>query len=244
MDHNIIIFTVIVFASMIMLLRFISALIYPFLLLMGAIFVFYTIRKTIAAARNKNNGFDCTVEEREEGLSLKYSKMIIKLRKNFEEIKSSFMGDKIVGPLLEDIDGILSALVEENVELGRRASQMEQYMATIDISELRVKKVEYMAGIRSETDESLRAEYAKSLAMVDETLSSYEAGERMIKLIDLEMSRSSNYFDIVKMKIANLCVSQSSSAKMEIEEICAEINKLFADIKKLKNNFSQIIDYN
>ncbi len=243
MDHNIIIFTLIVFASMIMLLRFVSALIYPFLLLMGALFAFYTIKKMFAAARDRNGGFDCAVEEREEGLSLKYSKIIIKLRKKFAEIKGSFMGDKAAEPLLEGIDGILSALVDENIELGRRASRMEQYMATIDVNELRIKKAEYLAGIRGGTDETLRAEYVKSLSMIDETISSYEAGERIIKLIDLEMARSGNYFDIVKMKIANLCVLKNGPAKMEIDEICAEINKLFDDIKKLKNNFSQIIDY-
>jgi len=240
MDHNIIIFTLIVFASMIMLLRFISALIYPFLILMGIIFFFYIIKRKLINSSDKNIYNNCVVEEREEGLNIKYSKLIIKLRKNFNEIKNSFIKDKTVGTLIEDIEGILKELIEENIELGRRASQMEQYMSTIAINELHLKRAEYSGKIRVETDNSLKSEYTKALIMVDEALANYAAGEKMIKLIDLEMARSQNYLDVVKLKIANLCVTQNFSLKIEIDEICDEINKLFSDIKKLKNNFIQI----
>ncbi len=240
MDHNIIIFTLIVFASMVMLLRFISALIYPFLILMGVFFIFYIIKQKLINSSNKNIDNSYMVEEREEGLNIKYSKLIIKLRNNFKEIKNSFINDKTVGPLIEDIEDILKELIEENVELGRRASQMEQYMSTIAINELHLKKAEYSGRIRVENDNSLKNEYTKALILIDEALANYAAGEKMIKLIDLEMARSQNYFDVVKLKIANLCITQNISLKVEIDEICGEINKLFSDIKKLKNNFIQI----
>ncbi|HOD41673.1 MAG: hypothetical protein BWY32_00170 [bacterium ADurb.Bin243] len=240
MDYNIIIFTVIIFASLVLLLRFISALIYPALVLIIVLYAIYAVKKMLAGGRNKNFVSDAEIEVREEGLSIKYSKMITALRKNFEEISGSFLGDKTVGPLLEDLNGVLEGLFNANLELGRRASQMEQYLSSVDANGLRVKQAEYTARIRVEQDPALREEYAKALAMINETLASYSNGERMVRLIDLEMARSSNYFDIVKLKIANLCISKSSSARFEIDEICAEVNKLFADIEKLKSNFSQI----
>ena len=243
MDHNIILLTIIIFAAMVFLLRFVAALLYPLLLFLAAVFLFLAVKKLLRGGGSAKYASEETIEEREEGLSIKYSKIIIGLRKNFAEIRNSFLGDSAVGTLLEELDGALRGLLDANLELGRRASQMEQYLASIGINGLRVKQAEYNGRIRSETDEALKEEYRKAAAMIEETLASYANGERMIKLIDLEMARSGNYFDIVKLKIANLCVSKSTSARMEVEEICAEINKLFEDIEKLKKNFSQI-DFN
>lgn len=243
MDHNIILLTIIVFAAMVFLLRFVAALLYPLLLFLAAVFIFLAVKKVLRGGGSVKYSSEETIEEREEGLSIKYSKIIIGLRKNFADIRNSFLGDRTVGALLEELEGALQGLLDANIELGRRASQMEQYLASIGINGLRVKLAEYNGRIRTETDEALKEEYRKAAAMIEETLASFANGERMIKLIDLEMARSGNYLDIVKLKIANLCVSKSNSARMEVEEICAEINKLFEDIEKLKKNFSQI-DFN
>lgn len=242
MDHNVILFTIIIFAAMVLLLRFVAALVYPALLLAVVLLAVFALKRSLGGGGRYAPG-DAVIEEREEGLSVKYSKMIAGLRKNYTEIKKAFMGDKTVGPLLEDLDGAMLGLFEANIEMARRASQMENYMSTVDASALRVKQAEYNAKIRNERDAALRDEYAKALAMAGEALASYANGERLLKLIDLEMARSSNYFDIVKLKIANLCISKGSSARLEIDEICAEVNRLFEDIEKLKKNFSQI-DFN
>lgn len=241
MDHNIILFTILVFAFIVFFMRIVTLIAYPVMIITIVLVIAYVLAKKIISFKSNNNSqLISEFDLREEGLTLKYSKLILELRQNYESIKKSLIDENLIGTLFKELETSLFELFNANLDLAKRASQTENYLQTININNLKFQKKQFEEKIFSETDPKLKKEYENTLSFINEAILSYVNCENFLKLIDLEIIKSKNFFDIVKLKFAKLYFSKNSNINFEINELCQEINKLYDDIQKLKNNFSQL----
>lgn len=243
MDINIILFTILTFAIILILVRFMIALIFPMLILFGAasLFYFFFLRNRlkifVANTASRGEGPDLRIE----GLSLKYSRIMVETLKKIEAIREAFANDGAIKQIICELDKKFQRLYDELLNLCRKGSQIEQQILSVDYDKLKRQSDEYKSKASCEKDFELKNEYQKNLAMLEEALQTYQHGYKLIKMIDMEVGRAGNYFDIVKLKIANLAMSKSLSPQGgEVEEIYRDLNELFESIEKLKNNFSNI----
>jgi len=219
------------------------ALIVPALILFGAasLFYFFFLRNKlkIFVSRPASNGEEADL--RIDGLSLRYSRIMVETLKKIEAIKEAFSHDGAIKQVVDELDKKFQRLYDELLNLCRKGSQIEQQILSVDYDKLKRQADEYKFKITSEKDSELKNEYQKNLMMLEEALQTYQHGYKVIKMIDMEVGRASNYFDIVKLKIANLAMSKNFSAQGgEVGEIYKELNDLFENIEKLKNYFSNI----
>ncbi len=243
MDINIILFTILTFAIILVLVRFMIALIFPALILFGAasLFYFFFLRNRLKifvsnpAARGE--GPDLRIE----GLTLKYSRIMVETLKKIEAIKEAFSSDHAIRSIVDELDKKFQRLYDELLSLCQKGSQIEQQILSVDYDKLKRQSDEYKLKASAEKDFELKNEYQKNLSMLEEALLTYQHGYKLIKMIDMEVGRAGNYFDIVKLKMANLAMSKSFSPKGgEVDEIYRDLKELFDGIEKLKNNFSNI----
>lgn len=243
MDINIILFTILTFAIILVLVRFMIALIFPALIFFGAasLFYFFFLRNRLKIFVSSPSGSCEGPDLRIDGLSLKYSRVMVETLKKIEAINEAFSGDQAVKQVVDEIAAKFQRLYSELLLLCRKASQIEQQILSVDYDKLKRQSAEYKSKALSESDFELKNEYLKNSAMIEEALQTYQHGYKLIKMIDMEIGRAGNYFDIVKLKIASLAMSKNFSAQGgEVGEIYKELNDLFESIERLKSNFSNI----
>ena len=244
MDHNILLIALLAFFGILIAVRiFLRVLPVLFLIIAGFIIYLVFIRKTplvIKFNRTDDDGAGA-VEEREEGMSLKYSKIITGIKKNINSIGESFTGDNALKQIIMDLMPKFKDVFNNIRALCKKATQIEEYVKSIDISKLKIDIEDFKEKKRTEKDGNLAAEFSKNITLLQVTIENYHKCEKILELVDTQASRVDNFFDDVKLKIANLVMTNNISAGSEIDELSSKLLELSKEIEKLEKEFLNII---